>query len=97
MILDPANQKLEKVFQKLSEYLELGYKQGTEMVICDFLSRTKLMEEEDLTNVPPIALNSLAKYSRYTGAVTRSQSHNLPEQKVPDPIMNQTHTTSFIL
>ena len=73
--------RLKKFVEQMSGYhYELAYKKGTEMVICDFLSRAKYIEDEEMTDTTPIALRSQVETSQYTGAVTRSQTHTTPEQ-----------------
>ena len=50
--------RLKKIAEKLSEYhIDIGYRKGSEMFICDWLSRT-YYEDEDYDKIPPMALKS---------------------------------------
>ena len=53
--------RLKKIAEKLSEYhFDIGYRKGSEMVICDSLSRS-YYEDEDYSKIPPMALKSQKK------------------------------------
>jgi hypothetical protein len=66
--------RLKKIAEKLSEYhFEIGYRKGSEMTICDWLSRSYY--EDDVTDpVPPLALKSTKVDNIHVGMTTRSQT-----------------------
>jgi hypothetical protein len=78
--------RLKKISERLSEYhFEIGYRKGTEMVICDWLSRS-YYDDDEIGDIPPIALKSHKKNARkhhYSGVVTRSKIDPAPSPQMP--------------
>ena len=68
--------RLKKIVERLSDYhFEIGYRKGSEMVICDWLSRS-YYEEENLDDIEPIVLSSQDETTlkEHAHVVTRSRA-----------------------
>ena len=77
---EPATLRLRKLLERLGGFsFDLVYQKGSQMVICDLLSRMCSPPDEDTQVVIPVALPAVAKVER---PMTRAYAKKLREQSV---------------